>query len=89
MEFDWSSFEPGTVSEEETMQGFEDGYSLRFIPSGKRFMQTVRFFCLGSTLYGRRVFIVYTTSGTVLKIIMSRDMTAHEEHWYAHHANKI
>jgi uncharacterized DUF497 family protein len=88
MEFDWSLFVQGAVSQEEAVQGFEDGFSLRFIPSGRRFLSSVRFFCLGSTLSGRRVFIVYTTSGSVLKVIAARPMTEHEEQWYTHHSNK-
>ncbi len=46
MEFDWSLFVQGAVSQEEAVQGFEDGFSLRFIPSGRRFLSSVRFFCL-------------------------------------------
>jgi hypothetical protein len=91
MDFDWSLYplDENYLSTEEVAESFEDGFCLRFIPSGKRYSTEIRFFCLGSSLKGRRIFSVYTSGENIFKVIYSRLMTPEEELWYQTRVNKL
>ena len=85
MEFDWSDppFNPKdapTIREIE--ESFEDPHGLRLFPDSARFAKESRAFCLGRTLTGRGMFVVYRSDGKQIRVIAARPMTDEEEYFY-------
>jgi len=84
MEFDWSLFSKlessgdGGLSHDEISESFEDPFGLRLLPDSPRFAEQSRFFSLGRTLSGRPLFSVYTSTGKIIKVVTSREMTPEE-----------
>ena len=44
-----------------------------------------RFYCLGQTDAGRPLFVVFTTRGTLIRVISARDMSRKEREAYQSH----
>jgi uncharacterized DUF497 family protein len=82
MDFDWSGFSSKDLSANEIAETFEDPFSLRLLPDANRFSRQARFFCIGKTLGGKGLFIVYTSTGKVIRVITARVMTEQETFFY-------
>ena len=82
MEFDWSIYKSEALSAEEISESFEDSFSLRLLPDSNRFAAQNRFFSLGSTSAGRKIFSVYTSTGKVVRVVTARPMTDEETYFY-------
>ena len=82
MEFEWSLYRANAVSAEEICESFEDPFSLRLLPDSNRFSMQNRFFSLGASGSGRRIFAVYTSTGKVVRVVAARIMTEEENHFY-------
>lgn len=88
MEFDWNAYSSEAVSATEVEESFEDPFSLRLLPDAQRFVEQARFFALGKTLGGKALFTVYTSTGKVVRVIVSRLMTEEERFFYERHARQ-
>jgi uncharacterized DUF497 family protein len=82
MEFDWSLYKAEALSQGEVAESFEDSFSLRLLPDSNRFAAQNRFFRLGATGGGKRVFAVYTSTGKVVWVVTARPMTDEETYFY-------
>lgn len=82
MEFDWSIYDAGSLTQEEVAESFEDSFSLRLLPDSNRFLAQNRFFSLGTTGEGKGVFAVYTSTGKVVRVVTARLMTEEEAYFY-------
>jgi len=85
MEFDWSDppFNPKDAPTiQEIEESFEDPHGIRLFPDSARFAEKSRAFCLGRTLTGRGMFIVYRSDGKRIRVIAARPMTEEEEYFY-------
>ncbi len=82
MEFDWSLYKSNKLSPNEISESFEDPFSLRLLPDSNRFAEQNRFFSLGSSGNGARIFAVYTSTGKVVRVVAARYMTDEETYFY-------
>jgi len=82
MEFEWSLYKANELTPEEVSESFEDPFSLRLLPDSNRFAAQNRFFSLGCSSGGRRIFSVYTSTGKVVRVVTARLMTEEEAHFY-------
>jgi uncharacterized DUF497 family protein len=82
MEFDWSLYKAGTVTQDEISESFEDPFSFRLLPDSPRFAVQNRFLSLGCTSQGRGVFSIYTSTGKVVRVVAARAMTEEEAFFY-------
>jgi uncharacterized DUF497 family protein len=83
MEFEWSLYRSTKLTQEEIAESFEDPFSLRFLPDANRFSALNRFFSLGCSSSGVPIFSVYTSTGKVIRVLASRQMTDEENLFYA------
>jgi uncharacterized DUF497 family protein len=84
MEFDWSLYKSGTLSQDEIAESFEDPFSFRLLPDSNRFAAQNRFLSLGCSSEGKGVFAVYTSTGKVIRVVAARAMTEEEIFFYEH-----
>ena len=89
MEFDWSLFASGAVTQNEIAESFEDSFSLRLLPDSNRFSTQNRFLSLGRTGGGRGIFSVYTSTGKIVRVIAARPMTDEETFFYERRSQEI
>jgi uncharacterized protein len=82
MEFEWTLFKANEVNPEEICESFEDPFSLRLLPDSNRFAEQNRFFSLGCSNGGRRIFSVYTSTGKIVRVVAARLMTDEETYFY-------
>jgi len=82
MEFEWSLYKSNKLSPEEIAESFEDPFSLRLLPDSNRFAAQNRFFSLGCSSGGARIFSVYTSTGKVVRVLAARPMTEEETYFY-------
>lgn len=82
MEFEWSLYKTDKLSPDEISESFEDPFSLRLMPDSSRFASQNRFFSLGCSTGGKRIFAVYTSTGKIVRVIASRLMTEEESYFY-------
>jgi len=82
MEFEWSLYKPNELSPDEIAESFEDPFSLRFLPDSDRFATQNRFFSLGCSSGGTRIFSVYTSTGKIVRVLAARLMTEEETYFY-------
>jgi len=82
MEFDWSLYKSTKLSPNEISESFEDPFSLRLLPDSNRFVEQNRFFSLGSSSAGSRIFAVYTSTGKIVRVVAARLMTDEETYFY-------
>jgi len=82
MEFEWSLFKSASLSQDEIAESFEDPFSLRLLPDSNRFAVQNRFFSLGCSSGGTRIFSVYTSTGKVVRVVAARMMTEEETYFY-------
>jgi uncharacterized DUF497 family protein len=82
MEFEWSLFKSKQLSQEEICESFEDPFSLRLLPDSNRFSEQNRFFSLGCSSGGKRIFSVYTSTGKIVRVVAARIMTEEETYFY-------
>jgi uncharacterized DUF497 family protein len=83
MEFEWSLYKSSKLSADEISESFEDPFSLRLLPDSNRFTLQNRFFSLGCSSAGTRIFSVYTSTGKVVRVLAARLMTEEENFFYA------
>ena len=82
MEFEWSLYKASKLSPDEISESFEDPFSLRFLPDSPRFAAQNRFFSLGCSSGGTRIFSVYTSTGKMVRVLAARQMTEEETYFY-------
>lgn len=86
MDFDWidAPFDLAKVSPKEIEESFEDPFALKFLPDGTEngAVASARYFQLGKSLSGRGLFSVFWTDGKKYRVILARDMTIEEDHFY-------
>jgi len=82
MEFEWSLYKSNKLSQDEISESFEDPFSLRLLPDSPRFGAQNRFFSLGCSNAGTRIFSVYTSTGKVIRVLAARQMTDEETYFY-------
>jgi len=82
MEFEWSLYTASKLSPDEISESFEDPFSLRLLPDSPRFASQNRFFSLGCSTGGTRIFSVYTSTGKVVRVLAARQMTEEETFFY-------
>ena len=84
MEFDWldASFDLKQLTPREIEESFEDPFAIRLLPDNEDSDAETRFFCLGTTVTGRHVFSVFWTDGKKYRVILARDMSNQEKHFY-------
>jgi uncharacterized DUF497 family protein len=82
MEFEWSLFKQSKLTQEEISESFEDPFSLRLLPDSARFTAQNRFFSLGCSSSGTRIFAVYTSTGKIIRVLAARPMTDEETYFY-------
>ena len=84
MDFDWldASFDLKQLTPREIEESFEDPFAIRLLPDNEDSDAETRFFCLGTTVTGRNVFSVFWTDGKKYRVILSRDMSEQEKHFY-------
>ena len=82
MEFDWSLYKSSKLTSEEISESFEDPFSLRLLPDSNRFAVQNRFFSLGCSSGGKRIFAVYTSTGKIVRVLAARLMTQEEAYFY-------
>lgn len=83
MEFDWldAPFDLKQVLPREVEESFEDPFSIRFLPEEDD-SREARYYSLGKSAAGRALFSVFWTDGKLYRVILSRDMTPEEIHFY-------
>lgn len=82
MEFDWSLYKSNALTAEEIAESFEDPFSLRLLPDSNRFAVQNRFFSIGCSNGGKGIFSVYSSTGKIVKVLVSRMMTEEETYFY-------
>ncbi len=82
MEFELSLYKSTKLSQEEISESFEDPFSLRLLPDSDRFSSQNRFFSLGCSSSGTRIFSVYTSTGKIIRVLSARQMTEEETYFY-------
>lgn len=82
MEFDWSLYKSDKLKVDEICESFEDPFSLRLLPDSSRFALQNRFFSLGRSNGGSRIFSVYTSTGKIVRVLAARLMTDEETYFY-------
>jgi uncharacterized DUF497 family protein len=82
MEFDWSLYKTGMVTQDEISESFEDPFSFRLLPDSPRFALQNRFLSFGCSSHGRGVFATYTSTGKVVRVVAARPMTEEETFFY-------
>jgi len=88
MDFDWSHFESSEISQDEIAESFEDAFCVRLLPDSKRFDIQNRFLNLGRSSSGKGIFVVYTSTGKVIRIVAARPMTDEETLFYERKAHE-
>ncbi|MGF1678359.1 MAG: hypothetical protein ACFCUX_04100 [Candidatus Methylacidiphilales bacterium] len=83
MEFDWNLFKGVGVTLDEVAEGFEDPFSLRFLPDSGTIAERSRFFLLGKSLGGKSIFAVYKSTGKLVSVITARPMSEEEDFFYS------
>lgn len=82
MDFDWSLYNSEEVKSDEVAESFEDPFSLRFMPDAGFIADQSRFFCLGMSLRNKGLFSVYSSNGSQIRVLASREMTEQEVFFY-------
>ncbi len=86
MDFDWIdvSFDLAKLPPKDIEESFEDPFALKFLPDGSEAStpRDARYFQLGKSLSGRGIFSVFWTDGKIYRVILAREMSAEEEHFY-------
>ena len=82
MDFEWSLYKSNEISSDEISESFEDPFSLRLLPDSNRFASQNRFFSLGCSSAGKKIFAVYTSTGKVVRVVVARLMTDEESYFY-------
>ena len=82
MEFEWSLYQAKQPTQDEISESFEDPFSLRLLPDSNRFAIQNRFFSLGCSNGGKRIFAVYTSTGKIVRVLAARQMTEEETYFY-------
>lgn len=85
MDFDWIDvpFDLTSIPPKDIEETFEDPFALKFLPDGENTDPgSARYFSLGKSLSGRGIFSVFWTDGKKYRILLARDMTAEEDHFY-------
>jgi len=82
MEFEWFLYKKTDLTQEQISESFEDPFSLRLLPDSNRFAAQNRFFSLGCSSNGAKIFAVYTSTGKIVKVIAARLMTEEETYFY-------
>jgi uncharacterized DUF497 family protein len=84
MEFDWNNapFDPGSLTQREIEESFEDAFAVRLMPDSPRFGVQARFFNLGVTAGGVGILSVYRTNGRLVRVIHARPFEAEERFFY-------
>jgi len=82
MEFEWTLYQSGKLTQEEICESFEDPFSLRLLPDSNRFAIQNRFFSLGCSNGGKGIFAVYTSTGKIVRVLAARAMTEEEAYFY-------
>jgi len=82
MEFEWSHYQSKQLNPDEISESFEDPFSLRLLPDANRFALQNRFFSLGCSSGGKRIFSVYTSTGKIVRVLAARGMTEQEAYFY-------
>jgi uncharacterized DUF497 family protein len=82
MEFEWSLYKKTELTQEQISESFEDPFSLRLLPDSNRFASQNRFFSLGSSSGGAKIFAVYTSTGKIVRVLAARLMTEEETYFY-------
>jgi len=52
------------------------------LPDSNRFAEQNRFFSLGCSSVGTRIFSVYTSTGKIVRVVAARPMTEEETYFY-------
>ncbi|MCX7713491.1 MAG: BrnT family toxin [Chthoniobacterales bacterium] len=83
MDFNWNNptFSPEGFSFQEIEEAFEDPFGLRLLPDDS-FPATNRFFLLGKSTRGTRLFCVFRTDGKNYRVIAARKMLQEEALFY-------
>jgi uncharacterized protein len=82
MEFEWSLYKSTQLTKDEISESFEDPFSLRFLPDSSRFTAQNRFFSVGCSSAGKRIFSVYNSTGKIVRVVAARLMTEEETYFY-------
>jgi uncharacterized DUF497 family protein len=85
MDFDWlnAPFDLTSVPPRDIEESFEDPFAIKLLPDGEGSdARAARYFSLGKSLGGRGIFSVFWTDGKRYRVILSRNMTPEEEHFY-------
>jgi len=84
MDFNWldTPFDLRNITPKEIEESFEDPFSLRLLPEADNDEVKARYFNLGKSLSGRRIFSVFWTDGKNYRVLLSREMTAEEDDFY-------
>lgn len=84
MEFDWLdvNFDLKGITPREIEEAFEDPFALRVMPDIEIGGDEARYFCLGKSVGDRPIFSVFWTDGKNYRVILARDMTEAEAHFY-------
>lgn len=83
MDFDWHAppFKPNGFTFQEIEEAFEDPFSIRLLPDDS-FPANNRFFLLGKSTRGTRIFCIFRTDGKTYRILAARTMTPEEALFY-------
>ncbi|MBI3909959.1 MAG: BrnT family toxin [Armatimonadetes bacterium] len=85
--FDWDdanrgkNWEKHGVTDQECEQVFFN-QPLFVVPDEEHAEHEARYYVLGRTDRGRRLFVVFTPRGGKIRVISTRDMTKRERAWY-------
>ena len=84
MEFDWDKppFEPGSLTQREIEESFEDPFAVRLMPDTPRFGVQARFFNLGMSAGGVGIYSVYRTNGRLIRVLLARPLAPEERFFY-------
>ena len=85
MDFDWidAPFDLARLPPRDIEESFEDPFALKFLPEANDSgVGEARYFQLGKSLSGRGIFSVFWTDGKKYRVILSREMTPEEDHFY-------
>ena len=84
MEFDWDNppFDPGSLTQREIEESFEDPFAVRLMPDTPRFGVQARFFNLGMSAGGVGIYSVYRTNGRLIRVLLARPLAPEERFFY-------
>lgn len=75
-------FDPMRYTPREIEECLEDPFGVRLLPDEVEWTDEARYFCLGRTLEGRGLFLVFWSDGKMARIVAVRDMTDNESMYY-------